>query len=260
MKKSQYLYHYTSIETLELILKNKTIRFNSLDNVDDKEEKFTEDLSDFGKYIFVSCWSPDYEENEELWKLYGRNGEGVRIKMYKYPFKKYYISGENVRKPYWSYNDEVFKDNYSVLLFGCKDPTHSMLKEVKYTEDESLIFPKLTYANEDNINVMINKVGLYKRKQWSNQREWRYSFPILPISKEQLLFGDKEYLISIIRSRKELPIKYYDLCIDDISIKNIEILMGPNTSQLDYEKVINMGKKYNININLEKSCLNYIRE
>ena len=32
------IYHYTSIETLALILKNKTIRFNRLDHVDDVDE------------------------------------------------------------------------------------------------------------------------------------------------------------------------------------------------------------------------------
>ena len=32
------LYHYTSIETLALILKNGTIKFNRLDTVDDLEE------------------------------------------------------------------------------------------------------------------------------------------------------------------------------------------------------------------------------
>lgn len=33
-----YLYHYTSIETLALILKNNTLCFNNLLNVDDSEE------------------------------------------------------------------------------------------------------------------------------------------------------------------------------------------------------------------------------
>lgn len=37
-KYPEYLYHYTSIDNLALILKNKTIRFNSLINVDDPDE------------------------------------------------------------------------------------------------------------------------------------------------------------------------------------------------------------------------------
>ena len=43
-KNEDYLYHYTSIENLLLILKNKTIAFNSLQNVDDLEERDSEDI------------------------------------------------------------------------------------------------------------------------------------------------------------------------------------------------------------------------
>ena len=35
MKMNEYLYHYTSIETLALILKNRTIKFNNLMNVNE---------------------------------------------------------------------------------------------------------------------------------------------------------------------------------------------------------------------------------
>lgn len=34
----EFLYHYTSIDSLALILKNRTIRFNSLINVDDQRK------------------------------------------------------------------------------------------------------------------------------------------------------------------------------------------------------------------------------
>ena len=50
-----YLYHYTNTETLALILSNKTIRFNSLNNVDDLQEQETSDVKNFGQYCFVSC-------------------------------------------------------------------------------------------------------------------------------------------------------------------------------------------------------------
>lgn len=48
------IYHYTSIDTLEKILSNRTIRFNNLNNVDDLEERF---YSPYSKYVFVSCWT-----------------------------------------------------------------------------------------------------------------------------------------------------------------------------------------------------------
>ena len=42
---NKQIYHYTTIETLALILKNHTIRFSRLDKVDDIEES---ELMSFG--------------------------------------------------------------------------------------------------------------------------------------------------------------------------------------------------------------------
>lgn len=93
--RKDFLYHYTSIETLALILKNKTICFNNLLNVDDLEEVNTQDMGNFGKYINVSCWTEDREESIPLWNLYTPNMKGVRIGLSKFPFKKYhFLAGE----------------------------------------------------------------------------------------------------------------------------------------------------------------------
>ena len=40
----EYLYHYTSVDSLALILKNRTIRLNPLDKMDDLQEKKTKDI------------------------------------------------------------------------------------------------------------------------------------------------------------------------------------------------------------------------
>ncbi|MBE6746525.1 MAG: hypothetical protein E7558_03645 [Ruminococcaceae bacterium] len=53
MSKTEYLYHYTSIETLALILKNRTIRFNSLDKMDDLQEQ------QFFLLMHAYMWEPD---------------------------------------------------------------------------------------------------------------------------------------------------------------------------------------------------------
>ena len=85
------LFHYTSIEALALILKNKTIRFNRLDCVDDLEESMygsgPNDIK-LGQYQFVSCWTKDCEENIALWKMYTSN-KGVRICLDSDMFKTY---------------------------------------------------------------------------------------------------------------------------------------------------------------------------
>ena len=83
----KYLYHYTTIDTLQLILRNRTFRFNSLINMDDIEESKTRDFEWVGKYLYVSSWADDGDvENLALWGLYSNHFEGVRIKMIKNPF------------------------------------------------------------------------------------------------------------------------------------------------------------------------------
>ena len=81
------LYHYTSIETLALILKNGTIKFNRLDTVDDLED--TSDGMQLGKYMFVSCWTKSSEENIALWSMYADKGKGIRIELDEDMFREY---------------------------------------------------------------------------------------------------------------------------------------------------------------------------
>ena len=45
---TDYLYHYTSLEKLALILKNRTIRLSPLDKMDDRQEQKTSDVENVG--------------------------------------------------------------------------------------------------------------------------------------------------------------------------------------------------------------------
>ena len=81
-----WLYHYTNVETLALILSKKTIRFNALNHVDDLQENETADMKNLGQFCFVSCWTEDPEEQIPMWKMYGNMESGVRIKLKQYPF------------------------------------------------------------------------------------------------------------------------------------------------------------------------------
>ena len=52
----EYLYHYTNIETLALILQNHTFRFNSLNKMDDLQE------FDLDQYLYSLCLSQEEDE------------------------------------------------------------------------------------------------------------------------------------------------------------------------------------------------------
>ena len=112
----QKIYHYTSIETLELILKNKKIRFNRLDKVDDMEESIYgsgPNRTKLGIYAFVSCWTKSEKENPALWKMY-TDYKGVRIGLDAMPFKTY-----KAKDGFTSFFQEAmnFGSDYFILSF-----------------------------------------------------------------------------------------------------------------------------------------------
>ena len=82
------LYHYTSVDTLELILRNKTIRFNPLTKMDDPLEQWSAHGRQEGAHIFISSWTNESAEIPDMWKQYCRPGpeNGVRLKLPVNPF------------------------------------------------------------------------------------------------------------------------------------------------------------------------------
>ena len=85
---SEYLYHYTTVDTLELILKNRTIRFNPLTKMDDYLEQWSAHGKQEGSHVFISSWTESEEELPKMWKDYCRpdSAQGVRIRLVKNPF------------------------------------------------------------------------------------------------------------------------------------------------------------------------------
>ena len=81
------LYHYTSVDTLEQILNNSTIRFNNLSNIDDLKER---SYGHYSKYIFVSCWTDKSTGSIPLWRMYiERIEQGLIISMNSDVFIRY---------------------------------------------------------------------------------------------------------------------------------------------------------------------------
>lgn len=86
MSNIEYLYRYTSLESLALILKSRQIRLNPLDKMDDLQEQKTADVENLGKFVFISSWTEESDESIPMWRMYTDPRAGVRIKMRKNPF------------------------------------------------------------------------------------------------------------------------------------------------------------------------------
>ena len=240
------IYHYTSIETLALILKSKSIRFNRLDNVDDLEESMygsgpkNQNLS---KYIFVSCWTKSEEENLALWKMYaGYNG--IRIGLDENLFVSY------PNTPFDTI-ESFYKDIFHFGPDYCAAQQNNLtkLEEVKYIDSPRFAVNDLVCISGNTLSIKTSNWGLVKSKEWAIQQESRFRIQTLPLNyayvksysaeilntmgRMVLTKAIIEVIPAIVRSIEEdykpqtselfMPIK-------DDALNNMEIMMGPQTS------------------------------
>ena len=119
-----YLYHYTSIETLALILANHTFRLTSLDQMDDLQEKEAFDLKNAGQFCYISSWTDDETENIPMWKMYSSLSSGVRIKLKANPFKEF----ENTPSSISEVTHQTVTDNSNGSYLKSIIPIADMLK------------------------------------------------------------------------------------------------------------------------------------
>lgn len=272
----EYLYHYTSLETLALILSNKTIRFNNLLYVDDIEEAETNDMGKFGRIAYVSCWTDDERESIPLWNMYTPNMHGVRIRMKKFPFKRYHFSkGEmfleedietyiNLRKVY----DENKVNIVSDL---------PKLEKVEYSDEVDDLYPKIKIesykgAAQDYINAkrmedlqsqkveyLFEKLGKYKRTNWEFQKEWRYIITASPMGMKELYpvtFKKQQELIRRIENLDLIPpCKDIFLELSEDAFEDMEIILGPRMSEAEKILAKALVDKYCPNANFVESAL-----
>ena len=193
----QTLYHYTSLETLALILTNKSLCFNTLLNVDDIEEAETSDMGLLGKYVYVSCWTDEAAESIPMWQLYTPNMHGVRIQLPVFPFKEHhYKAGElHFKENTTSYIDlkKVFDDNKASICGNYPE-----LVQITYTTDKTLLHPRTKFGDslddfksvlgngstgkqQSKTTIRFKELGRYKNVDWQFQKEWRYWLFMAPL-------------------------------------------------------------------------------
>ena len=252
----ELLYHYTSIETLALILKNKTICFNNLLNVDDLDEAESKDMAQFGKYINVSCWTRDSEESIPLWNLYTPNMKGVRIALPKFPFKKYhFVKGKYFSEDVDTYInlERIYEEKKASIL-----STMPEIFKIEYTDDKDKLFPKVRkcndiealqkfiltgscYGKKVNVTYSYGTLGKCKRKNWDFQNETRYLIrcaptPIKELEENPSMNQQREFFRRMEDINYPAPYEQIFLELDENCFESIEILIGPKASE--GEKII----------------------
>lgn len=258
-----FLYHYTSVDTLELILRNKTIRFNPLNKMDDPLEQWSAHGVQEGKHVFVSSWSDQCNEIPDMWKQYCKPGPetGVRIKLPTNPFSTVQNNlpfgiKECLQKQialvdsfvFWALGKHTIGDlDEDQKLFHKaldKHPeqkprlasimdgfTHNTVE--CYTRDVNSLLHQVTYTNDPNklfpwlyFDYQGQHFEVYKDfgKYKDTSWAWQHEWRYL-LHFRMTTPGVRHADGSI--DLYPLPFSYYDLILDNDKLKQMEVTLSP---------------------------------
>lgn len=262
------IHHYTNIEVLALILKNRTLRFNRLDQVDDPEESnFVSNGVNIGLYAFVSCWTEAKEESIPMWKMYTKENWGVRLSFEKEGLFKTYTDVEGYRhnglvstnlgypirflfptEVRWeqkSYMPPFLTEDYDKCRFYRKIEYVDDLKPYANDTVNILQLPD----NKVSINIQMDKVGSYKNRRWAFQEESRFVLFFLPGNPTATFntpdfMKDQSRFIADIIHNKGLGFSYYDMYLSDKAFENLVITMSPLSNNAQTAIVEALRDKY----------------
>ena len=270
MNNNEYLYHYTNIETLALILKNRTIRFNSLDKMDDLQEQQTADMKNIGQFCYISSWTDDSAESIPMWNMYASLNLGVRIKLRKNPFKVYNNTAESLSKVVNApVNDESngkplqsiipIAEMFAKGFVSIQAMNKNLLIKVEYTDDKEKLYPHLLSENGAHFSIALGELGKYKNLHWKFQNEWRYILTILPLNLNQPVENSlNSFQLTANKMRfgvEKQPFPYYDLCLSDEAFNEMEITLSPRISAGSKIIVESLIEKYNASATIADSLL-----
>ena len=267
---SKYHYHYTSIETLALILKYKTFRLRRLDLADDPEESLTNDYGNLGRFCPISCWTSMSEESLPMWQMYSKDMKGVRIKLPTFIFPKYNLKSSSHKRTkkngeVWN-EEEVYGENfYSYINLkdfydrGCLTVPlrENILTKIIYTENHELLYPNVIEEKDGGITLHTGRLGVYKHRYWEFQQELRYKVFVSPWSREEILEGTPETHMALINRLKisNLPFEYIDLNVDEKKFEDMIIRLGPKVTEAEKIIVQSLVNEFNPSAKIEESVL-----
>lgn len=177
LKTSAGFCHYTSVEKLTLILKNKTFRFSPITNANDIDEANLH--KEDGKNIYTFCLCNSDTEKIPMWYLYaGITGKGARICLKYGNIKKFINSIDTVTT---DTNKTLVKGRDFDLEFGRIFYRRNDLKAVKHKSD---FYELEDYDNFNKDNYFI------KNYSWEYEKEFRIIIKVKNGEQYDCLYAD----------------------------------------------------------------------
>lgn len=250
------LSHYTSIETLELILKNRTIRFNRLDNVNrtdranDANESLSSNYKTAQSMVFASCWTAAELESDLHWNRYAGGYQGVRITMPTLMFngrhnnhkvthddRHYEITVDPVNRNGCLYQIERRgKQVMGLAGSGVSGPT-----KINYVSAEDAIQCNVI-QRQDGTMYDLRSLGTVKLKEWECESEYRFRIlSAFGYSKDDS--GEKWMSPSAFEDSPVVT-ESIDVPLDPSALEEMEIMLGPKSTENDLRRVEQLCKEY----------------
>lgn len=234
------LHHYTSIDSLALILNSRTLRLSRLDQVDDLREGATADYKRLAHYTFTTCWTNEPTESIPFWHMYTPNMAGVRITLPTPFFKTYEVFHDtrtgNIQLPGSVLPYDKLVQQRCLILAGQAHMFHPVI----YTEDESLLKPAVcTYDQKGDVrSISVGKIGVHKSSAWSFQSEWRYRIHALPAEIDHISELDEYDARMVARLMADALLRNTPpdlteifLDIDENAFSKMKLTTGPKMSE-----------------------------
>lgn len=228
-KLPEYLYHYTSIETLALVLANRTLRFSRLDGVNDPEEATACDLQNAATLVFASCWTAQSRESLAMWRMYTPNLQGVRIRLPNNPFvgrHKPMIFDKGGAIQMIDGKIEITRANNGM---GIVSSAVIGPNKVFYTDDQIYRNGPCLLDEGDRWTVQLHDLGMVKNTYWEFEEEWRYK--ILATFSEAFL-QEPNPLCHPSLDLVAFPVQEAAVFVplDTSSFDGMEVVLGPRAS------------------------------
>lgn len=252
-KKHKYLYHFTTVKSLESIYKHRRWRFVNAKKMNDLHE-FFEKISpaNLMDNLYSTCFSFGDEDNIAMWAMYGIPWEeAIRLRLKTSDILKWKKNIESTSFSADKYHNPSLQEHFSIskisfhdicyyqgymrsrqVLSDCPYPDRKHLQECP--ENCSGCPPKcLRWWNQKNLKTSIvnskssciideKLVGFIKNSAWAHENETRLMLTIKNISQQD---------------------DCLDLPVPEDLLKNMQISIGPK-SILNVQKIQKMTAKY----------------
>ena len=236
------LYHYSSIESMALMLKNNSLRFTRLDTLNGVDESYAHNLPFANTAVFTSNWTSHSEESIPLWKMYTQNMEGVRIELPVNMFIHRELPEVSAKGGFITPQKEAISIGRKGINLSYGSTKLQGPNKIHYSDEERFMHLGVLDKSDEKIAFNLYDLGLFKKKCWEFEQEWRFKIFAFPPEFE---LTDDPYFSALANPEKyPIEVSYVDFPLEPGIFNEAEFTLGPNATEAQYLILESLIEKY----------------